>query len=62
MKKPNPNESGDYSMNGIRFCSNCMTTKNTIGGSYKIINGGKGRRWRCVDCTKIVKERDERRI
>jgi hypothetical protein len=53
-------EPQDHSLNGIRFCSSCMTTKHVIGGTYILINKGKGRRWKCADCRQHAKERNDR--
>jgi hypothetical protein len=50
-------DDGNYSINGYRFCSNCMSNKTSIGGSYKIFSNGKQRRWRCAGCTISVELR-----
>jgi hypothetical protein len=34
--------------------------KHVIGGTYIIVNKGKSRRWKCVDCRQLAKERNEK--
>jgi hypothetical protein len=60
MKRLKMSEPQDYSLNGTRFCGSCRLVKNVIGGTYIIVNKGKGRRWKCADCIQIAKERNEK--
>lgn len=44
-----------------RFCSNCNMTRNAQGGTWKIIQGGLRRRWKCEECTIVQKQKATRK-
>lgn len=44
-----------------RFCSNCNMTRNGQGGTWKIIQGGLRRRWKCEECTIVQKQKAARK-
>jgi hypothetical protein len=53
-------EPQDHSFNGTRFCSSCRSMRDVIGGTYKIWQNGRLRRWVCVECRQRAEERHDR--
>lgn len=45
---------------GTRWCSHCRDRRPSEGGIWKVINGGKNRRWQCASCVENQKKRAAR--
>lgn len=45
---------------GRQWCSHCQMTRPKEGGEWKILEGGKRRRWKCQSCVTAQKERAAR--
>lgn len=41
----------EHTITGKRWCSQCQTSKETVGGNYKESDGGRRRRWECMSCS-----------
>ena len=39
------------SLHGVRYCTNCMSTRPVEGGKYIVYANGLRRRWKCGSCT-----------
>jgi len=35
---------------GTRYCTNCLQSRDSIGGYWKSHDNGKRRRWLCATC------------
>lgn len=42
---------------GRQWCSHCQMTRPKDGGIWKTIDGGKRRRWKCLQCVEAHKKR-----
>jgi hypothetical protein len=39
------------SLHGVRYCTNCMSTRVVEGGKWVVYSNGLRRRWKCGACT-----------